>query len=189
MLSTVKIHLELIRSRTENRGEQEKYIRLANELLDESIRSTKEIANNLVPNVLNDFGLLEALSVHIDKINRLGTVRIGFTSTGLDIRPNRDIETAIYRIAFELINNTLKHASATRIGIRIGESDDMLEFVYNDDGIGIDWARLKSAPASGLGLSNIITRVKSLNGSYEFDTVRGNPFGIRINIPLIPDKP
>ncbi|MCX6307049.1 MAG: tetratricopeptide repeat protein [Bacteroidetes bacterium] len=184
LLSTVKIHLELIRSRTDNREDQEKYIRLANELLDEAIRSTKEIANNLVPNVLNDFGLLEALSVYIDKINRLGTIRIRFTSTGLDIRPSRDIETAIYRIAFELINNTLKHAKASRAGIRIGESGRFLEFEYTDNGIGMNWTELNSRRSNGLGLPNIISRVKSLNGEYDFTTDHENPFGIKIRIPL-----
>ncbi len=189
LLSTVKIHLELIRSRTDNREDQEKYIRLANELLDESIRSTKEIANNLVPNVLNDFGLLEALSVYIDKINRLGTVRVRFTSTGLDIRPGKDIETAIYRIVFELINNTLKHAKATQIDLRIGESGRFLEFEYNDNGIGMDWTELNSRRSAGLGLPNIISRVKSLNGGYDFVKGHGNPFGIKIRIPLTSVNP
>lgn len=146
LLSTVKIHLELIRSRSDNREDQEKYIRLANELLDEAIRSTKEIANNLVPNVLNDFGLLEALSVYIEKINRMGTITIRFTSEGLEIRPNKDVETAIYRIGFELITNTLKHAKATQVEIRIGEADGFLEFGYSDNGIGMNWTEFNSRP-------------------------------------------
>lgn len=189
LLSTVKIHMELIRSRTDNREDQEKYIRMANELLDEAIRSTKEIANNLVPNVLNDFGLLDALSDHIDKINRIGALKIRFVSEGLDIRPNRIIETAIYRIAFELINNTLKHAKATQVNIRIGETGQFLDFEYHDNGSGIIWAEVNTKPSKGLGLSNIISRVKSLNGEYSFEQSQDKPFGIRISIPLIPLKP
>jgi signal transduction histidine kinase len=188
LLSTVKIHLELIRSRSDNREDQEKYIRLGNELLDEAIRSTKEVANNLVPNVLNDFGLIEALSVYIEKINRMGTVRIRFSSEGLELRPNKDVETAIYRIGFELINNTLKHAKASQVEMRIGEKDGFLEFVYTDNGIGMNWSEYRSRSSKGLGLQNIISRVKSLNGEYEFNTAPGNPFWIRITIPLKPTK-
>jgi signal transduction histidine kinase len=183
LLSTIKIHMELIRSYSGNREEQEKFIRLANELLDEALRSTREIANNLVPNVLNDFGLLEALKDYIEKMNRLETVKIFFTSSGLEIRPNQNIETAIYRIAFELINNTLKHAQASRIDISIEEIGQILEFTYKDNGIGIDWEKINSRISRGLGLPNIISRVKSINGDFEFET-KEKSFGIVIRIPL-----
>jgi two-component system, NarL family, sensor kinase len=183
LLSTVKIHMELIRSHSGNKSEQEKFLRLADELLDEALRSTREIANNLVPNVLNDFGLLEALKDYIEKINRLETLKIFFTSSGLDIRPNQNIETAIYRIAFELINNTLKHARASRIDISIEEIGEILEFAYKDDGIGIDWEKVNSRTSRGLGIPNIISRVKSINGEFEFETGEKS-FGIVIRIPL-----
>ncbi len=183
LLSTIKIHLELIRSHSGNRDEQENFIRLAYELLDEALRSTREIANNLVPNVLNDFGLLEALKDYIEKINRLETVKIFLSSSGMNIRPNQNIETAIYRIAFELINNTLKHAHATRIDISIGEIGQVLEFSYKDDGTGIDWPRFNSAISGGHGIPDIISRIKSINGELEFDT-KGKSFGIVIKIPL-----
>ncbi len=184
LLSTVKIHMELIRSHAENQDEQEKFIRLANELLDEALRSTREIANNLVPNVLNDFGLLEALKDYIEKINRLETLKISFTSSGVEIRPNKNVETAIYRIAFELINNTLKHAHATRVDIRIGESGQMLIFSYKDDGIGLTWEEITTRPSRGLGIQNIISRVKSINGEFKFETAKGSSFGLEIRIPL-----
>ena len=188
LLSTVKIHLELIKSRTENPLEQEKFIRLANELLDEAIRSTKEIANNLVPNVLNDFGLMEALSVYVDKINRLEAVRITFIHDKLALRPNRNIETAIYRIALELINNTLKHAKAGKISILLSETDQLLEFNYTDDGIGMNWPEVNSRRSKGLGLPSIISRVKSLSGEYMIQTNPGQHFSISIKIPLIPSR-
>jgi PAS domain S-box-containing protein len=188
LLSTVKIHLELIRSRYDQREEQEKFIRLANELLDEAIRSTKEIANNLAPNVLNDFGLLEALSVYIDKINRLEAVRITFNSTDFKLRHHREIETAIYRIAFELINNTLKHANAGQIEIKISDLTDFIEFTYADNGIGMNWLEVNSRRSKGLGLPNIISRVKSLNGEYDIKTSPGDHFQIGIRIPFTTTK-
>jgi two-component system, NarL family, sensor kinase len=188
LLSTVKIHLELIRSHKESLDEQEKYIRLADDLLDEALRSTREIANNLVPNVLNDFGLLEALKDYIEKINRMETVKINFMSSGLEIRPNQDIETAIYRIAFELINNTLRHAHATQIEMQMEEMGPVLEFSYQDDGIGLDWNEVSARSPKGLGIQNIISRVRSLNGEYEFDTGKEKSFGIYIRIPLTPVK-
>lgn len=188
LLSTVKIHMELIRSKTDDRDEQEKYIRMANELLDEAIRSTKEIANNLSPNVLNDFGLVEALKVYIEKINRLEAVRVQFQVPAINIRPHRDIETALYRISLELINNTLKHAQAGQINIALRIHDHEINYCYSDDGVGMDWGEVTSRKARGLGLSGIISRVKSLNGDYLVVTQPGEHFRLEIKIPVISAK-
>jgi signal transduction histidine kinase len=185
LLSTVKIHLELIRSRGGNQEEQEKYIKMAGELLDEAIRSTREIANDLVPNILNDFGLIEALGAYIEKINRLGAIQIAFTTSGMEIRPGKEIEKATYRIALELINNTLKHAGATVISISLAEREQKLIFDYSDNGRGMapPGDPMKS-PSTGLGIPNIISRIKSLNGSYDLESTPGKSFRIQIKVPL-----
>ncbi len=184
LLSTVKIHLELIRSRAGNGEEQEKYIRMAGELLDEAIRSTREIANDLVPNILNDFGLVDAVRAYIEKINRIGSVKVDFSSIGIDQRPGREIEKALYRIVLELINNTLKHSGATLVMIRMEERGDSLLFDYSDNGRGLHLEQVSRANPSGLGIPNIISRIKSLNGRFHLDSEPGKPFGIRITIPL-----
>ena len=71
LLSTAKIYLELIAARMEKPIEQKEFIKMTDDILYESIKSTREIANNLAPNLLNDFGLIETLSVYVDKINKI----------------------------------------------------------------------------------------------------------------------
>lgn len=176
LLSTVKIHLEMISNRMEKAVEQEKYIRMAGELLDESIRSTREIANNLTPNILNDFGLIEALSVYVNKINKTGTVRIDLF-VGEDMkRPAQHVEVAFYRILCELINNTIKHASASQIIIRFTMAEQGILIDYSDNGIGFDVQNILNSRSKGLGLSNIISRLKSINASYSFRSELGKNF-------------
>lgn len=190
LLSTVKIHLELINARMGNPEEQGKFIKMANELLQESIRSTREIANNLTPNLLNDFGLIEALSVYVDKINKTNTILVELNvSDSLETLP-QETDVALYRVFCELINNTLKHASASKIGISIIKDGKQVEIRYTDNGIGFDVQKMLSSRSKGLGLSNIISRIKSVNGSCTFISEPGRNFVsiIRIGIPDDPVK-
>lgn len=185
LLSTVKIHLELIAARKGNPEEQEKFIRMTDDLLQESIKSTKEIANNLTPNILNDFGLFEALSVYIDKINKTNTIRIDFFVSKDIKRLLLPVETALYRILAELINNTIKHASATHISISVSKIDDNLEIIYNDNGIGFDVQKVLSSK-KGLGFSNITSRIRSINGKCTFISEPGKNFTciLIVKIPI-----
>ncbi|SFB69068.1 tetratricopeptide repeat protein [Kaistella jeonii] len=183
LLSTAKIYLELIAARMEKPIEQKEFIKMTDDLLLESIKSTREIANNLTPNLLNDFGLIEALSVYVDKINKMNTI-----SVALQIEENfpdlpKQTEVALYRIISELINNTLKHASASKIEIALLKTNKEVKITYSDNGIGCDIQKILLSPSKGLGLSNIISRVKSINGHCNFKSVPGQYFRTNITLP------
>lgn len=188
LLSTVKIYLELISARIGNPTAQEKYIKMTDELLQESIKSTREIANNLTPNLLNDFGLTEALTVYVEKINQTNTIRIALKIDSAFTRLPRQTEVALYRVICELINNTLKHASATKIEIALQRKAEAFELKYADNGIGFDVQKMINSRSKGLGLSNIISRVKSVNGSCTFSSEPGRNFITSIQISLPEDN-
>lgn len=187
LLSTVKIYLELIAARKGNPEEQDKFIKMTDELLQESIKSTREIANNLTPNLLNDFGLIEALSVYVDKINNTNTIHIDLTADKSIKRLPSQTEVALYRVLCELINNTLKHAFGTLISIVISYQDEQLGIIYTDNGIGFDLLKMLSSRTKGLGLSNIISRVNSVNGTCLFNSEPGKSFSCQIKVKVSPE--
>lgn len=184
LLSTVKIYLELIAARQGNSQEQAKFIKMTDELLQESIRSTREIANNLTPNLLNDFGLIEALSVYIDKINLTNTIQINLTTDDRINRLPSQTEVALYRVLCELINNTIKHAFSTLISIVISYEEQHLKIKYTDNGIGFDVEKMLSSRTKGLGLSNIMSRVNSVNGTCVFTSEPGKCFICQIIVKV-----
>ena len=184
LLSTAKIYLELIAARMEKPIEQKEFIKMTDDILYESIKSTREIANNLAPNLLNDFGLIETLSVYVDKINKMNSI-----SVDLKIDQNfpvlrKQTEIAFYRIISELLNNTLKHASASKIEIELLKTQGQVEITYSDNGIGCDIQKMLSSPSKGLGLSNITSRVKSINGYCKFNSVPGQYFRTYISVAI-----
>jgi signal transduction histidine kinase len=94
-------------------------------------------------------------------------------------RPNAKVEHELYRITQELINNTLKYSRARNVSIGLVKSKDSLSLMYEDDGVGYDIHMVKK----GDGLRNIQTRVKSLRGTVEFDSMPNAGARTTIEIP------
>jgi len=89
----------------------------------------------------------------------------------------------LYRILCECINNTVKHANATKVNIKINKLNKKLRISYIDNGIGFDLeeALLKKA---GNGLFNMQSRLQSINGSWNIKSLpeRGTKITITVKI-------
>lgn len=174
LLSSVKMSVSAL---VHGYKEKDKSEILANteKLIDESIRTVKDISNQLSPHVLNNFGLQRAIQSFIHKLNTDDLPLVEMNSDLAEKRYARTIETVVYRVVCELINNTIKHAKARHIYIDLIEQKNALELKYMDDGVGIEMQYLQET-AHGMGLNNITSRIKSVNGYYEIYTSQGEGF-------------
>jgi two-component system, NarL family, sensor kinase len=184
LLSTIKIHLELIENRKGNEEEQYELLLAAEGLINDAIQSTKDIANNLTPNILSDFGLKEALEGYVQKIKTMGSILVDLETELPASRYPAHIELALYRICLELINNSIKHARADNIRIFLTGNGDEVKLTFNDDGMGFNPEEKLSTGVKGLGLSNIISRIKSVNGNYTIKSAPGKGFEMQLSIVL-----
>ncbi|MDE6140057.1 MAG: ATP-binding protein [Alistipes sp.] len=146
-------------------------------VIDEAIRSLREISNNLSPHVLNNFGLARGIQNFIDKSCTMHSTKIVFTTNMRSERFDSNIEVILYRVVCELINNSLKHSGCTRIGISLALSGDELRLHFEDNGRGFSPREMIEC---GMGLSNINSRIGSLNGSFDIDSRDGE--GMRADI-------
>lgn len=181
LLSSSKMSLSALTRANLSDSERE-ILHNTSAVIDEAIRSLREISNNLSPHILNDFGLARGIKHFVD---RLGTVRdtnIKFQTTLKDERFDSNIEVILYRVTCELINNSLKHAEATEISIRLSQENDMLVIDYCDNGKGFVYSEEEGR---GLGLSNIRSRISSLNGKCEIVSSQGN--GMSAKIAVLPN--
>jgi len=77
----------------------------------------------------------------------------------------------LYRVICELINNTIKHAQARKIDIKISKEEEFLNIVYKDDGRGFDVSKVIEQPGTGgMGFSNIYSRINSLKGEIKIES-------------------
>lgn len=91
-----------------------------------------------------------------------------------------DLKLNIYRIIQEQLNNVYKHASASRVQIKICEEDKWIRLLIHDNGIGFEVGIKKN----GVGIVNIINRVESFNGKVSFETNPGVGCKLDIRVPL-----
>jgi len=182
LISSVKMSVSSIKRMAGNESNRA-IIENTEKLIDESIITLKEISNNLSPHVLNNLGLYKALELFAAKVQSSNNIGIMMSSNIEGRRYSYNVEVVFYRIICELITNTLKHASARKINIDLFEDKGELMLEYADNGIGFK-VNDEEQSIHGMGLSNMKSRVKSLNGTYEFKSSRGEGFCCFIKVRL-----
>ncbi len=179
LLSSAKMSLTAL-SREESNPEQREIIDNTTYVINEAIRSLREISNNLSPHVLNDFGLARGVQNFIDKSAAIHDVKIRFTTNLRKERFDTDIEVILYRVICELINNSLKHAACSAINLSLSQNGTELTLDYTDNGRGFNPEAMMDC---GMGLSNIASRINSLGGTFEIVSSKGKGMraAIRVN--------
>lgn len=150
-------------------------------VIDEAIRSLREISNNLSPHVLNNFGLARGIRNFVEKVASLHNVDIHFSTKLRDERFDSNVEVIIYRVTCELINNSLKHSACKRIDVELAVKDNRLILKYKDDGKGFTLAEVADR---GMGISNINSRISSLGGVIKLDSEVGKGMSAYVKVSL-----
>ncbi len=91
-----------------------------------------------------------------------------------------DLKLNIYRVIQEQLNNVYKHASASRVQIKMYAGNGQIHVMINDNGIGFEVGMKKN----GVGIVNIINRIESFNGTVGFETKPGIGCKLEIHIPM-----
>ena len=187
LLSSARMSLSAL-SREERSADQREIIDNTTYVIDEAIRSLREISNNLSPHVLNDFGLARGVQNFIDKSAAMHDAKIRFTTNLRTERYDTDIEVILYRVICELINNSLKHAACTSINLSLSQNGSELALDYTDDGRGFNPQAMMDC---GMGLSNISSRINSLGGTFDISSAKdkGMRAAIRVNTQQEPATP
>lgn len=169
LLSSAKISLSAL-SRTEMDQERKEIFDNTLYVVEEALRSLREISNNLSPHVLSDFGLARGIRNFIDRSQALHNVKLSFATNLRGERYNTDIEVILYRVACELVTNSLKHSGCSEIRLTLSATGDILELQYSDNGRGFNPQAMMDC---GMGLSNISSRINSLNGEFDIRSSKG----------------
>ena len=163
LLSSAKMSMSVLAKRAEDEENRE-LIASTSAVIDEAIRSLREISNNLSPQVLNDFGLVRGITNFINKNPQLRTIEMRFDTNLRKERFDHDIEVILYRVICELINNSLKHSGCTKIELDLQLVYDRIYLTYSDNGRGFD---TQAVADYGMGMSNLTSRIHSLGGTIE----------------------
>jgi PAS domain S-box-containing protein len=172
LLSSVKHNMDVIDpSNSSDPDKNIKYLNYSITLLNDAINELRTISQNLMPRILEDFGLVSALKELCERISQTNKLQVSFYSNEKYFDINKEIELGLYRIAQELLNNALKHSKADKINIQLVRKNDKVILLVDDNGIGFD----TRSSSKGFGLKNIQSRAKAFNGilNIESDLQKG----------------
>ncbi|MCF8275254.1 MAG: sensor histidine kinase [Flavobacteriales bacterium] len=153
-------------------------------MLDESIAEVRSISHQMMPRVLSERGLIPAIEDMLGK--SLGSTDINYEFEHHKVEGERfpeNLEISVYRISQELINNIIKHSDAKAVSVQLLKSKTHLILVIEDNGKGFKFDSEQNQ--NGIGLMNISSRAKAMNGevNYQPSPEQGTVATIRIPLP------
>jgi len=169
ILSTIKLSVSKLSEMDQEESHKE-VLRNTDYLINEAIKSLKEISDNLSPHMLKNIGLASAVKNFTNRIIGPKVPNIVFESNLYGKRFNEDVEVILYRVICELINNTIKHANARNIELFLNQQDNTILITYSDDGIGFNTNEVIHGVSKGMGYSNMISRIRSIKGTIEIES-------------------
>jgi signal transduction histidine kinase len=153
-------------------------------------RDVEQLVWRLRPTALDDLGLRAALTNYVREWSaRHGVAAEVHTSGLLDDRLAAEVETALFRIAQEALNNVAKHALAQRVDVLLERRPDCVLLIVEDDGVGFDAAR-PAAGRHGFGLVGMRERAALVGASLEIDTTpnQGTTILVRMEVAASGDR-
>lgn len=186
LLATVRLYLNenLIH---QDQATQLQSIYNAKQIVDDTIQLIRNISHSLIPPTLKNFGLESAMTDLIQKINGTGSINGSCRFHDYKRRLKLEQELSVFRIMQEIVNNILKHSNSSFLHITQNKTEEYFYLRIHHDGNGLtqtEYEKMRDTP-TGLGLKNIHSRMKILNGKifYEKDSTN-TYYKVTLELPI-----
>jgi signal transduction histidine kinase len=159
----------------------EEYLNRIGEISQQSLKEMRLLILELRPPMLEQEGLVGALKKRLDAVEkRVGVNARVVMEDFIELPPF--VEEELYRIAQEALNNSLKHAKATKEDVRIFVENKTIILEVSDDGIGFDPSAIDQR--GGMGLVNMGERARHIGGALTIQSTPGKGTIVRVSVPI-----
>ncbi len=149
----------------------------------EAVADMRLLIYELRPPILEEEGLVEAIRTRLESVEARSGIQVILQVDGEPQLP-KTIETEVYRVIQEALNNILKHAHATYVIVKIIDDQNHFYVTIQDNGKGFDQALI--GKSGGHGFRNIRERIHRIGGIFRIDTAPGQGTSIHIEIKAKP---
>ncbi|MDU5337264.1 sensor histidine kinase [Enterococcus sp.] len=157
----------------------EKYKRI-HQHFSEVLSEIKNMASELRPLEIDEFGLVHALEQFIDRTSEMTGFEIDMIIDGEEQRINEEVRITIYRIIQEAVNNAMKYSGENQMSMQLSFRTYELFIEIKDQGIGFDVGHQKK----GFGLANMKERAHSIGSELIINSKLHQGTFIQIRVPL-----
>lgn len=155
-------------------------------MLKQAMGEVRSICGALRPSILDDLGVLAAISWQCRQITKDCTGSRVSVNTNFAVHEGmipEEYKTAIYRVTQEALNNAIKYSQAKHLSISIHHEGERIRLCIQDDGIGFDTEMLRASKGIGMGLNNMRERVETLGGDFHLTSSAGR--GVRVEASFL----
>jgi PAS domain S-box-containing protein len=184
-LTALGLRIRGLKEAAAGRDDLSAQIAALEEVAQQLDRDVDHLVWELRPTALDDLGLRAALANYIQDWSQRVRVPADLHTTGLTTeRLPSEIETTLYRIAQEALNNIAKHAQARHVEIILERRTDQVSLIVEDDGVGFDTADI--AEQRGFGLLGMQERAALVGATVQIESAPGDGTAIFVRMPTIP---
>ena len=179
MLTASKMQFQSFKTCKDYTCNLENY-QLGLQLLTDATDEIRKTSHNLMPDIVLQKGLVEAVRKYCNKINS-DSMEVQFDSWGDIGRFDERFEIAVYRMIQELLNNAMKHAEATVVLVQINKHEDCIFLTVEDNGKGINF---DSMDQEGVGLQRFQQQAAAMNGKLEYENRPGKGLSVYLEFNI-----
>jgi len=181
LLASVRQKIKSIQGQIDSLSEMNVPVE-AEKLIGKAYDEVRRISHDMMPASLVSLGLVDAIEDLVADLRSSHALRIHFHQQGNFAELPDKIKINVYRLIQEITANAVKHAEANELTVTIERDSRTLDLSISDDGKGFDYD--KATQHDGMGLKNIESRVKYLEGELVIDTRPGKGTAFHIAIPV-----
>ncbi|TFB24390.1 histidine kinase [Filobacillus milosensis] len=184
MLANVLLRSDIVDKTIKQRGVDQalKEIKDMKEMARGALYEVRRIIYDLRPMALDDLGLIPTLRKYLSTIEDYHEMKINFETRGKEMRYGHKFEAAVFRMVQEAVQNAVKHAQATLIRVVFEATNQRLNLLIVDDGIGFDQTEKKN---QSFGLIGMRERIEMLDGELSVESEIGNGTKVKISLPNV----
>jgi PAS domain S-box-containing protein len=182
MLTALKLTMELVPQLSYELAA--KKMAQSRELVNDLLNRVSALSLELRPPMLDDLGLIPALTWHVNRFKDQTGIEMEFKHIGVEgKRFTTEIETTAYRAVQEALTNVARHAEATRTRLEIHVANNMLNIHIEDNGKGFD-PQIEMTKHRSSGLSGMRERASLVGGTFQVESQPGKGTRKIIQLPL-----
>jgi len=151
-------------------------------LIDTTVKTVRKISSDLRPGILDDLGLQAAIEWQCSEFQQRTGIACIFSSNTLEVNPDQNTATNIFRIYQESLTNVMRHANATKVETFFGQTEGYLVLTVKDNGNGFDINEIHHKRT--LGLLGMKERAMMVNCELFIESEKGKGSTVTLKLPL-----
>jgi PAS domain S-box-containing protein len=178
ILGAAKLYIELAKT---DEADRNMLLQKSTGYIVKVIEEIRSISKNLALPRLNVMGLAESIKILIEDVMRVNLIRIQYRERRIDpAELDEALQLDIFRIVQEQLNNILKHAKASQAVIYLSKTNNIVELVISDNGIGCEF----TTENKGIGIMNIMSRADRYQGIVSILSHPGEGYMLKVGFPV-----